>query len=64
MVATHPLVATLALRLLANRTRAPRWDAGFTVVDASYSTSEWFNLKTTKALGLNVPLHRNSPTRC
>jgi hypothetical protein len=36
----------------------PRWDAGFTVVDASYSTSEWFNLKTTKALRLNVPLHR------
>ena len=26
-----------------------------TVVDANYSTSEWFNLKTTKALGLNVP---------
>jgi hypothetical protein len=35
----------------------PRWDAGFTVVDANYSTSEWFNLKTTKALGLNVLLH-------
>jgi hypothetical protein len=35
----------------------PRWDAGFTVVDANYSTSEWFNLKTTKALGLNVPPH-------
>jgi len=32
----------------------PRWDAGFTVVDANHSTSEWFNLKTTKALGLNV----------
>jgi hypothetical protein len=35
----------------------PRWDAGFTVVDVNYSTSEWFNLKTTKALGLKVPLH-------
>jgi hypothetical protein len=34
----------------------PKWDAGFTIVDANYSTSEWFNLKTTKALGLNVPL--------
>jgi hypothetical protein len=31
-----------------------RWDAGFTVVDANYSTSEWFNLKTTKALGLTI----------
>jgi hypothetical protein len=36
----------------------PRWDAGVTVVDANYFTSEWFNLKTTKALRLNVPLHR------
>jgi small-conductance mechanosensitive channel len=35
----------------------PRWHAGFIVVDANYSTSEWFNLKTTKALGLNVPLN-------
>jgi len=35
----------------------PRWDAGFTVVDANHSTSGWFNLKTTKALGLKVPLH-------
>jgi hypothetical protein len=34
----------------------PRWDAGFTVIDANYSTSRWFNLKTTMALGLNVPL--------
>jgi hypothetical protein len=35
----------------------PRWDAGFTVAAVNYSTSESFNLKTTKALGLKVPLH-------
>jgi hypothetical protein len=32
----------------------PRWDTGFTVVDANYSTSERFNLKTAKALGIEV----------
>jgi hypothetical protein len=35
----------------------PKWDAGFTVAAVNYSTSESFNLKTTKALGLKVPLH-------
>jgi hypothetical protein len=39
----------------------PKWDAGFTIVNANYSTSEWFNLKTTKALSLNVPLHLQQP---